>query len=83
MAFAARSKNAIVIKVIYGRQKSAVLSEQRIRSCSSNHLRYVIALSEACPEARIIALINRMQVAILDTSQSDHFLFSLLRVIEC
>ncbi|MEH2285015.1 MAG: hypothetical protein V7K90_27480 [Nostoc sp.] len=30
----------------------------------------------------IIALMNRMRVAISDTSQSDHFLFSLLRVIE-
>lgn len=30
----------------------------------------------------IIALRNRMRVAILDTSQSDHFRFSLLRVIE-
>ncbi|WP_100897930.1 hypothetical protein [Nostoc flagelliforme] len=32
--------------------------------------------------ARYIALINRMRVATLDTSQSDHFLFFLLRVIE-
>ncbi|MEH2420564.1 MAG: hypothetical protein V7K48_06340 [Nostoc sp.] len=31
----------------------------------------------------IIALMNRMQVAISDTWQSDHFLFSLLRVIKC
>ncbi|MEH1889914.1 MAG: hypothetical protein V7K92_10820 [Nostoc sp.] len=30
----------------------------------------------------IIALMNRMQPAISNTSQSDHFLFSLLRVIE-